>query len=267
MNVTDKVAVVTGGGRGIGHGIVLVLAGNGADVVVADLDLENARSAAEEVSEMGRQSLALQVDVRDDGSVNQMVSDSIGRFGRIDILVNNAGVIGSSGWGERRTRPNEDDWDLIYGVNVKGLARVTDAVMPHMKERRYGKVVNIASIAGRIGSVTNIPYSASKAGVINITQSQALELATFGINVNAVCPGLIWSAMWDDISGRWALEREELKGLTHREIFERHVKERIPLGREQTPEEIGNVVAFLASDYAASITGQAINVSGGSHLN
>jgi NAD(P)-dependent dehydrogenase (short-subunit alcohol dehydrogenase family) len=267
MDVTAKVAVITGGGRGIGRGIALVLARNGADVVVADLDLENARSVADEVSETGRQSLATQVDVRDDGSVDRMVSESIERFGRIDILVNNAGVIGSPGWGERRTRPNEEDWDLIYEVNVKGLARVTDAVTPHMIERRYGKVVNIASIAGRIGSVTNIPYSASKAGVINITQSRALELAPSGINVNAVCPGLIWSAMWDAISGRWGQEREDLKGLTHREIFERQVKERIPLGREQTPEEIGHAVAFLASDYAASITGQAINVSGGSHLN
>ena len=212
MNVTDKVALVTGGGRGIGRGIVLTLAKNGADVVVADLDPENARSVAEEVSGIGRRSLAVEVDVTDDGSVNRMVSDSMERFGRIDILVNNAGVIGSPGWGERRTRPNEEDWDLIYEVNVKGLARVTDAVTPHMVERRYGKVVNIASIAGRIGSVTNIPYSASKAGVINITQSQALELAPSGINVNAVCPGVIWSPMWSAISGRWGREREDLKG-------------------------------------------------------
>ena len=267
MDVTDKVALVTGGGRGIGRGIVVVLARNGADVVVADLDPKNARSTAEEVSEMGRQSLAVQVDVRDDGSVNQMVSDSMERFGRIDILVNNAGVIASPGWGEGRSRPNDEDWDLIYEVNVKGLVRVTDAVTPHMVERRYGKVVNIASIAGRVGSVTNIPYSASKAGVINITQSHALELAPSGINVNAVCPGLIWSAMWAAISGRWAQAREDLKDLTHREIFEQAVKERIPLGREQTPEDVGNAVAFLASDYAANITGQALTVSGGSHFN
>ncbi len=266
MDVTGKVAVVTGSGRGIGRGIALVLAQNGADVVVADINLEDAGSVASEVADLGRQSLAARVDVTDQGLVERMVDEAIGRFGRIDILVNNAGVIGAPGW-ERRETHNEEDWDLTFEVNVKGMARVIDVVSRHMKDRRYGKIVNISSVSGRRGTLTSMPYSASKAAVINLTQVAALELAPFDINVNAICPGLLWTPMWERISTRQSRSADNTEGLSPREIFDRIVKERTPLGREQTPEDIGNAVAFLASDYARNITGQAINVSGGSHMN
>ena len=266
MDVSGKVAVVTGGGRGIGQGIVLVLARNGADVVVADINLEDAQAVAGEVSTMGRQSMAVGVDVTDQASVDGMVQEAIGRFGRIDILVNNAGIIAAPGW-EQRQEPNEDDWDEIYAVNVKGVARVTRAVVPHMKERRYGKIVNIASIAGRQGTSTSGPYGASKAGVINMTHSGATELAPFDINVNAICPGILRTAMHGRISHRKSIAPENTEGLSPREIFDRDVQARIPLGREQTPEDIGNAVTFFASDHAKNITGQALNVSGGTHFN
>ena len=266
MDVADKIALVTGGGRGIGRAISTVLAQNGADIVVADINLDDALSVAAEVSEMGRQSIAQHADVTVRESIDVLVDAAIQRFGRIDILVNNAGIVAAPGW-EERERPSEDDWDLIYAVNVKGVAGVTESVAPHMKRRRYGKIVNIASIAGRIGSRTSAPYSASKASVINLTQNFALELAEFNINVNSVCPGLLWTPMWHRIATRYGTIPGDRQGLPPREVFDRHVKQVIPRGREQTPEDVGHAVAFLASDYAKNITGQALNVSGGSHMN
>ena len=266
MDVTDKVAIVTGGGRGIGRGICLALARNGADVVVADINEDDARTVADEVAAMGRSSMASPVDVTDQASVETMVDVAVDRFGRIDILVNNAGIIAAPGW-EQREQFTEEDWNMIYEVNVKGVARVTNAVAPHMKERRYGKIVNIASVAGRQGSPGNPPYSASKSAVISLTQGSALALAPYNINVNSICPGLIWTSMHGRIQSRASLSPDNTEGLSPRELFEREVERSVPLQREQTPEDIGNVAAFLASDYAKNITGQAINVNAGSRLN
>ena len=265
MDVTGKVAMVTGGGRGIGRAICLTMAQNGADVVVADINLKDAKAVAAEVVDLGRQSVAECADVTNQESVEHMAEQVIARFGCIDILVNNAGVIAAPGW-EQRERSTDEDWDATFEVNVKGMARVTNVVASYMKERRYGKIVNISSIAGRLGTMTSAPYGASKAGVINLTQYSALELAPFNINVNAICPGLLWTPMWERIAVHWSLDQEKYPGHTPREIFDRAVDERIPLGREQTPEDIGYAVAFLASDYARNITGQTLNLSGGSHM-
>ncbi len=265
MDVTGKVAVVTGGGRGIGRGICLALARNGADVVVADIILENAQGVAGEVSALGRRSLALALDVTSQESVDAMAAAAIEAMHSVDIIVNNAGVVGASGW-EQRDTPDETDWDFIFDVNVKGIARVTDALVPHMRERRYGKVVNIASIAGRQGNPRNPPYNVSKAGVISLTQSQAFMLAPHNINVNAICPGLLWTPMWERITARAAMTPNP-EGKTQRELFDDNVQAQTPLGRAQTPDDIGNLAAFLSSDYAQNITGQAINVSGGLFMN
>ena len=265
LDVSEKIAVVTGGGRGIGRGIALVLAHNGADVAVPDINLNDAQQVAHEIGDTGRQSLATHLDVTVQQSVDAMVESTIERFGRIDILVSNAGVIGAQGW-EERDETTLDDWDVTYEVNVKGMVRVIEAVTPHMKKRRHGKIVNIASIAGRQGTLTSVPYAASKAAVINLTRSLTLKLAPFDINVNAICPGLLWTPMWMRIADHFTTTDESYEGLSPREAFDIGVKTRIPLGREQTPEDIGNVTAFLASDLARNITGQSINVSGGSHL-
>ncbi len=265
MDVTDKVALVTGGGRGIGRGIVLALAQNGADVAVSDINFEDAKSVSDEVSNLGRNALPLLVDVTNQESVDNMAKEAIARFGRIDILVNNAGIIAAPGW-EERDRSSELDWDMIYEINVKGIVKVTESVAPYMKERRYGKIVNIASGAGRQGSADNPPYNVSKAGVISLTQGMALELAPYNINANAICPGLLWTPMWDRIASRRVVYDDALAGLSPRQAFERIVADRIPLGREQTPEDIGNLASFLASDYSKNITGQAINVNGGSRM-
>ncbi len=266
MDVTGKTAIVTGGGRGIGRGIALALARNGADVVVAEIVEENGASAAAEVEAAGRRSLAAALDVTDQASVDALMPGVLSEFEHVDILVNNAGIIGAPGW-EQRERTNEEDWDLIYEVNVKGVMRVTDAVAPHMKERRYGKIVNIASIAARQGNPRNPPYNVSKAGVISITQAYALELAPFDINVNAICPGLIWTPMWARIANRSSMTPETVQGMSGREAFLKSVRERTPLGRPQTPEDMGNVVTFLASDAAKAITGQSVNVDGGIRMN
>jgi NAD(P)-dependent dehydrogenase (short-subunit alcohol dehydrogenase family) len=266
MDITDKVALVTGGGRGIGRGISLVMARNGADVAVVDLNLQDAQGVAAEIAALGRSAIAVEADVADQASVDSMVNTVVERFGRIDILVNNAGVIAAPGW-ESRELPSDEDWDLIMSINVRGVARVTETVAPHMMKRRYGKIVNIASIAGRLGSRTSSPYSASKSAVISMTQTAAVDLAEFNINVNAICPGLLWTPMWRRIAARYEKIHEQDRGLSEREVFDRYVAERIPLGREQTPEDIGNAATFLASDLASNITGQALNVSGGSHMN
>ena len=265
MDVSGKTAVVTGGGRGIGRGISLALARNGADIVVADIVLENAENVAEEVNGLGRGALALTLDVSDQQSVEAMTSQAIAEFGTIDILVNNAGVIGSQGW-ENRDVASEDDWSLIFAINLRGVARVTDAFAPHMIERKYGKIINIASIAGRRGSNRNPPYNASKAGVINLTQSQAQMLAPHNINVNAICPGLLWTPMWQRIASRQTMTPNPDEK-SPRELFVEYVERDTPLGREQTPDDIGNLAAFLASDFALNITGQSINVDGGLTMN
>ena len=266
MDVTGKVAVVTGGGRGIGRGVCLAMARYGADVVAADVNAAEAEAVRDEVAAMGRGASALRLDVTDAASVAGMVEEAVSRHGRIDVLVNNAGIIGAPGWQDRR-ETTEEDWDLLYAVNVKGMAAVIDAVSPHMRQRRYGKVINIASVAGRLGNPDNPPYGISKAGVISLTQAYAVLLAPFNVNVNAICPGLLWTPMWEKISLRRSALPQNTEGLTPRELFDRTVRDRTPLGREQTPEDVGNLAVFLASEAARNITGQAINVDGGSRMN
>ena len=265
MDLTGKVAIVTGAGRGIGRAIAEKMAEHGALLVVTDLDVESAARVAEGLNREGREAEAIAVDVTKQSSVDRMVKGAVARFGRVDILVNNAGIIGAPGW-ENRSKSNDKDWDMIYDVNVRGVVRVTESAAVHMKKRRYGKIVNIASVAGRQGSPGNPPYHVSKAGVISLTQAFATGLAPFNINVNAICPGNLWTPMWERIATRQTAFVESRAGLTPRQAFEAEVSERVPLGREQTPEDVGYLAVFLASEYAQNITGQAINVNGGMRM-
>ena len=266
MQLEDRVAVVTGGARGLGEGIALVLAERGADVAVCDLNLEGARETAEQIEGLGRRSKAYAVDVTCQNRLQGMVEEALSDFGHVDILVNAAGVIGAPGF-EDTTASREEDWDITFDVNVKGTALASDAVMSHMKDRRFGKIVNIASHAGRGGGAGGGAYGASKAAVIHLTQSYAMELAPFNINVNVVCPGTIWTPMWERIAIRARRNNPEQSHLSPREIFDAAISERCPLGREQTPEDIGKAVAFFASDDAMNITGQSLNVNGGTRMN
>lgn len=272
INLNEKSAIVTGGASGIGRGICLVLAEQGANIAVADMDIERAESVAAEVAEMGRKSLTIGVDVTDRASVEAMVVRVLGEFEKIDILVNDAGVVGAPNWWERHT-PSDDDWDIAMAVNLRGVVNASEAVAAHMKERSYGKIINIASIAARQGG-TDIPhYNASKAAVVSWTQSNALQMAPFNVNVNAICPGLLWTPMFEGLVQRMATFSSDigddptLRNLTGREYFEHLVESVIPMRKEQTPEDVGKLVAFLASDDAHNITGQAINVDGGRRMN
>ena len=266
MQLEDRVALVTGGASGLGRGIALVMAERGADIAVGDINIVGARDTAVEVENIGRDARAYQADVTDQSQLREMVEDVLSDFGRIDILVNAAGVIGADGF-EDTTTSREEDWDLTFDVNVKGTALASDAVSPHMKERRFGKIVNIASHGGRGGGAGGGAYGASKAAVIHLTQSYALDLAPFNVNVNVICPGTIWTPMWERIAVRAQRNNPLQQGLTPREIFDAAIRERCPLGREQTPEDIGKAVAFFASDDAENITGQSLNVNGGTRMN
>jgi meso-butanediol dehydrogenase/(S,S)-butanediol dehydrogenase/diacetyl reductase len=260
--LAGKTAIVTGGGRGIGRGIVLALASAGADVAIADVDLGAAEATAKEVVETGRRSPVVRIDVRQPDSVEEGVAACIEQLGGVDILVNNAGVV-QSGVGLAAT---EDDFDRCFEVNLRGIWTMSTALIPHFRERGAGKIVNIASIAGRTGGAALAPYSASKAGAISLTQSLAAELGKDNINVNAVCPGLLWTPMWEKLEGMFGGDTSQ-DVVSQRAAFDAYIKAGCPLQREQTPEDIGNAVAFLASDAARNITGQALNVDGGINMN
>ena len=266
MQLDGKIALVTGGARGLGKGIALVLAERGADIAVCDINMDGAQHTASEIGAIGRKAMAYEVDVTSQSELREIVISTLADFEHIDILVNAAGVIGAPGF-EDTTASREEDWDLTFDVNVKGTALASDAVSPHMKERRFGKIVNIASHAGRGGGGGGGAYGASKAAVIHLTQSYAMDLAPFNINVNVVCPGTIWTPMWERIAIRAKRNNPEQAHLTPREIFDAAILERCPLGREQTPEDIGKAVAFFASDDAINITGQSLNVNGGTRMN
>ena len=268
IDLTGKTAIVTGGASGIGAGICRVLAQQGARVAVADLSNEGAETVAAELSRQDGEALAIQVDVTTRDSVHAMVNAVMAGLDRIDILVNNAGVVGAPGWWERPT-PSDEDWDTVMGVNLRGAVNASEAVAPQMKERRYGKIVNIASIAARQGRPEIPAYCASKRAVVSWTQSLALQLAPYDVNVNAVCPGMLWTPLYERLT-QYRSAFGLVPGLEHlsgEEHFQAEVESRIPLRRPQQPEDVGRLAAFLASDDAHNITGQAVNLDGGARMN
>lgn len=244
LRLDDKVAIVTGSGRGIGRAIVLRLAESGAHVVVADVNVTTAEQVAGEVRAMGRQVLPVQVDVSSSAGADGMVRKTLDRFGKVDILVNNAGIGGRTAAIQEVT---DQDWDSVMDVNLKGAFLCCRAVISPMIERRYGKIVSIASVAGKEGNPNMIPYSTSKAGIICMTKCLAKEVATQGINVNCVAPAVI--------------ETDILKQVSEETVA--YMKSRVPMGRFGKPEEVANLVNFLVSDEAAFVTGQCYDLSGG----
>ena len=267
-NLTGRTALVTGGGQGIGRGIVLELAELGADVAIADLNDEGVLAVVAEVEALGRKGLAVHVDVTDRASVEKAVANVITGFGHLDILVNNAGIGRVPGKaGSDLTDDWDENWNAVFEINVQGVMRCTKAVLPHFIERNYGKIINTASGAGRgpiwwgpakgPASMAN-PYGPSKAAVINYTQYLATSVAAHNINVNAICPGQVWT----EFQG---MDPANATGEAYENFVEKS-KDVIPLGRPQTVDEIGKLVAFLASDNASSITGQSIHIDGGQRM-
>ena len=251
VDLKSKIAFVTGAGAGIGRAIALGMARNGADVVVNDINQTGAKTA-EDIRQMGRESLFLRADVSNRAEVERMVAEAEQKFHRIDILVNNAGV----GTAAEHRRPihefDEVEWHRILNVDLNSLFYCCRAVSPGMVARRAGTIINIASVMGLVPIRLQIPYAAAKAAVINFSRSAALELAPFGIRVNAIAPGSTLT------QGTQALfynpEKKELAEslLSH-----------IPLGRPATPDEIASAALFLASPDASYITGAVITVDGG----
>ena len=250
----DKVAIITGGGQGIGRAIALRLAREGADIVIADVNTATASVVAGEVRAAGRRALAVQTDVAHANDRRALVDAALSTFERIDILVNNAGII-------RVSDPleiTEEEWDLVQATNLKGTYFTCQAVLPHMLARGQGRIVNIASIAAKAGSTAFIHYNVSKAGVVALTRNLAVAYGKRGVTVNCVCPGIVDTEMWAKI------EREAgvLLGMEPGEFTQSRVNA-IALGRLEQPEDVGDAVAFLCSEDARYITGQAINVEGG----
>lgn len=247
MELEGKVAIVTGGTRGIGRAIVLDLAANGADVAFNyHKSAELAEELAKTVRSMGRRALAVQADVSSFEDAQAMVQKVLDEFGRLDILVNNAGM----NWDGVIWKMTEEQWDRIIGVDLKGTFNYTRAVAPIFREQRYGKIVNITSINGLRGKFGQTNYSAAKAGVIGFTKACARELGPYNVNVNAVAPGLIETEMVQAAP-------EKVREMALAEIV---------LGRLGQPEDVAHLVTFLCTEKARHITGEVIKVDGGQYI-
>ena len=250
--LADKVVLVTGAGSGIGRGIADVLAREGAELVLTDVDLASAKRVAAELG-----ATAFEQDVTSWDSCHRVVSQVLEEKGRIDVLVNNAGVSKSVPFHEL----DEAEWDRVNDINAKGVFLSTRAVVPHMMERRSGSIISISSMVGKEAIPLFVHYCASKFAVIGLTQGLAKELAPYDIRVNAVCPGVVRTPLWEPLLNQLS----KTKGISREEAWQEFV-DGIPLGRPQEPQDIGEVVAFLASDRARNMTGQGVNVTGGMQL-
>lgn len=254
MQLESKVAIVTGAASGMGAAMARGYAREGAHVVVADLDETAAGQVADDISGDHARSLPFAVDVRDPAGTRALVQHTVAEFGRVDILVNNAGVgLIKPVW---ETTPEE--WDRIFDVNVKGLFFCAQAALEPMRAQGSGKIINLASIAGRRGEALVSAYCASKAAVISITQSLALAAAPHGINVNAMAPGVVDTPYWKQVDRQFG----ELLGKQPGQHF-RDVADTIPLGRAEQPADVVPLAVFLAGSGSDYITGQTYNVDGG----
>ena len=262
MRLKDRIAIVTGGGGGMGGGICASLAREGADVVVADIDLKAAERKVDELEKTGRRVLAVESDITRKPGCEALVKAALDAFGRVDILVNNAGHFGEN-LGLPFTNQTEADWDDNYNIHVKGPFFLIRALAPHMMERRYGKIVNISSIAAQRDPQILPSYAAAKNALLSLTRCVAKDLGPYNVNVNAVCPGLVWTSFWHLLAPLIAAGDPDYSGMSARAVFDEYVRKNTPLQREQTPGDIGDLVAFLASDEARNISGQSINVDGG----
>lgn len=244
LSLDGRVALVTGAARGIGKAIAETLAQRGANVVVVDLRKELAEETANEITaNTGKEAIALEADVSDRESVKAMIAAAVENFGHVDILVNNAGITRDN----LIMRMNENDWDMVLNINLKGAFNCSQAIVRPMMKQRYGRIINISSVSGVTGQAGQTNYSSSKAGLIGFTKALAKEVGSRNITVNAVAPGFIETVLTDDLP-------DEIKDISIKLT---------PLGRFGKPQDIANAVAFLAADESSFITGVTLQVDGG----
>jgi 3-oxoacyl-[acyl-carrier protein] reductase len=243
MRLKDKVALVTGGAQGIGRQICLTFAGEGADIIIGDVNLKQAEQTKQEIEALGRNAEAMELDVTSYSKVQETINKILDKFKKIDILINNAGITRDN----LLLRMSETEWETVIKVNLAGTFNCIKTVSRVMLKQKSGKIINIASIIGLIGNVGQANYSASKAGIIALTKTAAKELASRNINVNAVAPGFIKTQMTERLS-------DEVKA---------RMLSQIPLGRLGNPQDVASVCLFLASEESDYISGQTIIVDGG----
>jgi len=293
MNLADRAVLVAGGGQGIGEGIAKCMAEEGANVSVADINGDNASKVADAVKAMGRKALALTADLTDDNEVTRVVKETVDFFGKIDILVNCVGGVSretmelrTANWTAAGNEPlpefmsfGSEVWDNYYRLNLKSHVMLSHAVTPHFMKQKSGKILNISSDAARSAEPGHMPYGAMKAGDVSITWSLARALAPYNVTVNCICPGYVYTPLWArGAEGRLEQARsakaqgnlpariaaEDIEGLTPYEFWMKYiVVPNTPLGREQTPEDMGRAAVFLVSEDAKNITGQVLHVNGG----
>ena len=253
MLLQNRVAIITGGSRGIGRGIALKFAEEGCSPVIADILEEEARETLNEISKKGKEGLFVKCDVSDSRQVQDMVDQAISKFDKVDILVNNAGI-GSGPVIKHVTERLEEEWDRMLSINLKGVFLCCKSVVPHMKEKGYGKIVNISSLSAIYPPGPAVHYASAKAGVLGLTLDLALELAPFNICVNAILPGAIATDM---------LAAHIPPGVSREDFFTKAGKMIAPMQRMGTPEDVAGAALFFASDLSAYVTGDRIIVGGG----
>ncbi len=246
MELEGQIALVTGGGQGIGRAISLALAKDGADVIIFELNSEKTEEVSKDIYSLGRKTLSVTVDVSNAEEVEDGFRKAIESFGRIDILVNNAGITKDA----LIVRMKDEDWDKVLEVNLKGAFLCTRSAVKTMSKQRYGRIINISSVVAFMGNPGQVNYVASKAGILGLTKTVAKEYATRGITVNAIAPGFIQTAMTDALP-------EQVKETMLKEI---------PLGKFGSPDDVASAVRFLALKDSGYITGQVIHVNGGMYM-
>jgi len=258
LQLTGRVAVVTGGANGLGRAVAAAFAAEGAVAVL----LDRAPDVEAVAGQVGGGSAGFVADVTDPAAVAAVAAEVRRRFGRCDHVVH-AAAVGSGKFGFPFWNLEPADWERVLRVNLTGAVNVAHAFAPAMAEARSGTLLFVASVAGQIGSQTDPPYSASKAGLINFAQCAARDLAPFGVRVNSLCPGMVKTALNRAVYESWAARQPEADRLTYESWADDKVRKLVPLGRWQEPEEIAAMAVFLASPRARSVTGQTVNVDGG----
>ena len=252
MLLENRSAVITGGANGMGKAMALRFAREGCDIAVVDLQLEGAKKVVEEIKSGGRKAIAIKADISKSKDIKSMIEESIRTLGKIDILVNNAGAAG----GGSLEASDEDEWDQVLALNLKGAFLACKAAVPHMKKQRYGKIIFISSMGAVRPSVSVLAYHSAKAGIIGLTRNLAFELAPFNIYANCIVPGPIETPFWDPLSKGMSAEQKK-------SFFAALAKKEVPLGRMGTPEDIAGPALFFASDLSSYVTGQVMCVAGG----